>query len=188
MTPEQEARIAEIWGRVQRASQGPWEYGGMIGDPGAPLAHFVKNANGDIVSLSREFAADYAGLDKDQRFIAAARGDIPFLLDALSEATRQVKTCEDGFMATGEALQLKDRTICDLRARLAAAESRAESERQRAEEAEKREEHALAALLKVRVALGEHRDSHSDIVEVATRVRAELAEAKRELAVIRGQV
>lgn len=77
--------------RVEAATPGPWAYGGMIGDPGELLAHFVRNAKGDIASYSERFAADYAGLDKDQRFIAAARSDVPRLLDEIASLQRALR-------------------------------------------------------------------------------------------------
>lgn len=90
MTAPRLPRLDDIRARLNAATPGPWKYGGMIGDPGKPLAHFVTNAKGDIVSLSTDFAADYAGLDKDQRFIASAPEDIAFLLALVEEKETEV--------------------------------------------------------------------------------------------------
>lgn len=43
----------------------PWRYGGLIGDPGKPLSHCIKDANGKVAHVDeQEFWADYSGRDR----------------------------------------------------------------------------------------------------------------------------
>lgn len=48
----------------------PVKYGGMIGDPGEPLRHFIKDATGKPVLFSDEFHADYSGGDRLMKRLA----------------------------------------------------------------------------------------------------------------------
>ena len=84
MTP---AAKRDEWRRLaEAATEDPWYCGGMIGDIGKPLAHFIHDKGRQIVALSETFSADYSGRDKDMRFIASAREAVPALLSDITEA------------------------------------------------------------------------------------------------------
>lgn len=98
-----EPREDAIRTRLETATPGPWVYGGLIGSPGEPLRHYVLGGlerGGDgvdrclIVSLSTEFAADDSGLDKNQRFIAAAPTDVAWLLTELERVRAERDAAE----------------------------------------------------------------------------------------------
>lgn len=55
----------------------PVEYGGMIGDPGKPLRHFIKDATGKPVLFSDSFEVDYSGGDRLMRYLAKLINDNP---------------------------------------------------------------------------------------------------------------
>ncbi len=55
----------------------PVEYGGMIGDPGEPLRHFIKDASGKPVMFSEPFAVDCSGGDRLFKYLAKLINDDP---------------------------------------------------------------------------------------------------------------
>lgn len=74
--------LAEMERVCESVSDG-WKYGGMMGDPGKPLCHFVEDSRGENVLLSESFNADYANLDKPLKFAVFARTALPRLVRTL---------------------------------------------------------------------------------------------------------
>jgi hypothetical protein len=88
------SRFNEIKERRKKATPGPWKYIGLVGDPGKDLRHCVEGEKGKFVSLSEGFYADYAGLEKDQIFIAHAPQDIDWLIKRVEELEAELKRSE----------------------------------------------------------------------------------------------
>ena len=75
--------------KLQALRIGPWKYGGMIGDPGKPLRHFVKDEDGEPILFSDDFAADYANLDRPLKTAVALVNALPQLVALVEAAEKQ---------------------------------------------------------------------------------------------------
>lgn len=82
-------RIAEIRGRCEAATAGPWQHETV------EYAHLVQNRTQELLeSIDLE----------DARFTAHARQDVPDLLDALEAATNEVSRLKSGFAVVARVL------------------------------------------------------------------------------------
>lgn len=114
MTPDEIKTLREFLPELMRGPE--WIYGGMIGDPGKPLAHFIK-AEAKVICLSMEFEVDYAGGDMLFRAIAALRNHAPELI---RRAERLDVVCGDLVSCHARAINA-ERDVDSLRAQLAEA-------------------------------------------------------------------
>ena len=95
MTPEDMKRLEEIRERVEKATEGPWEFYDRYGDLGLVV---VENSDADPITDTelRHPGMDHACVRrKDGDFIAHSRQDIPWLLglvDVLAAANEVLKT------------------------------------------------------------------------------------------------
>lgn len=106
--------LTELVKLAGAATPGPWRYGGMIGDPGSPLRHFIEDAEGRPFAFSEEFAADYAGLDRPFLYIAACTPERILALCAVVAAADADHRTEDGDEPHAEGCC----AVCDALARL----------------------------------------------------------------------
>ena len=107
-----DAELQAILEYCEKATEGPWEYSGMIGDPGKLLRHFVQGPRDQIVLLSEAFAVDYAGLDNNLRFAANARTDLPAVIRELQEARAEnadLKRSEKGYVERIKTVERQNR-------------------------------------------------------------------------------
>lgn len=106
MTTELEKWIEEMEAMCGTLPKGPWHYGGMIGDPGKPLRHFIENADG-IVCVSEPFAVDYADGSGKFRAIALARTALPTALKMIRAMLAAHGSCADdaAYEAAEEVLE-----------------------------------------------------------------------------------
>lgn len=105
MDEETKKRIAEIRAREQKATVGCWyavnQFGRMA----------IVKSGSDAHDPQQAIVGHYGMRDNDAEFIAHARQDVPFLLDALEKSDANFET---GLIASSR------RALCDVLERLGA--------------------------------------------------------------------
>lgn len=85
------ARLAEIRARADAATDGPWDYGDQSATIHAPsddykqVAHFMSEPGAGM-----EWDMDQ--VRANAQFAAAARSDVPFLLDAIAARDTEIES------------------------------------------------------------------------------------------------
>ena len=104
ITPE---RLAEIRGRCEEATKGPWSETSYIEGPGIPTSPAVSGG-GVLVARSHPcLMKPLIKCHRDMKFVANSRSDVPDLLAALEvavEALEKITESERHGAFTGDAL------------------------------------------------------------------------------------
>lgn len=105
-TKMDEKRIAEIKARAEAATPAPWKMVPRAALPFLPTRDHVADVDGHEVQPARDGILGDQTADAD--FIAHAREDVPFLLEQLERAQRDVAVAADDAEADlKEVLRLK---------------------------------------------------------------------------------